>query len=128
MIDHSQGHGTINVAFIERLNGTFRQRLGALARRTRALARQTPTLHWAMYLVATVYNFCTEHRRLRMAGLVGGHKWLYLTPAMAAGITDHCWTMNELLSFHVPPPPWSPPKRPGRPSPATKSLIARWCS
>jgi hypothetical protein len=52
---------------------------------------------------------------------------LYLTPAMAAGITDHRWTVEEVLTFHVPPPPWSPPKRRGRPSRATKLLIARWC-
>jgi hypothetical protein len=53
---------------------------------------------------------------------------LYKTPAMAAGITDHCWTVEELLLFHVPPPPWSPPKRRGRPSRATKLLVARWCT
>lgn len=128
VIDWSQGHGVINTAFIERLNGTFRERLGTLVRRGRALARQTPTLHWGMYLVGTVYNFCTEHRSLRLAGLIGGHKWLSQTPAMAAGITDHCWTVNELMWFGVPPPPWSPPKRRGRPSHATKLLMARWCT
>jgi len=128
VIHWSQGHGVINTAFIERLNATFRQRLGTLVRRGRALARQIPTLHWGMYLVGTVYNFCTEHRSLRLPGLVGGHKWLYQTPAMAAGITDHGWTVEELMTFHVPPPPWSPPKRRGRPSRATKLLVARWCT
>jgi transposase-like protein len=128
VIRQSQAQGWINVAFIERLNATFRQRLSPLVRRGRALARQTDTLHWGMYLVGTIYNFCTEHRSLRLPGLVGGHKWLYKTPAMAAGITDHRWTVEELLSFHVPPPPWSPPKRRGRPSRATKLLVARWCT
>ena len=46
-------------------------------------------------------------------------------PAMAAGITDHCWTVQELLSFHVPPPRWTPPKQRGRPSHALKRLIER---
>jgi hypothetical protein len=128
VIQQSQGRGGINVAFIERLNATFRQRLSSLCRRGRALARQTDTLHWGMYLVGTIYNFCTEHRSLRRPGLVGGHKWLYQTPAMAAGLTDHRWTVEELLLFHVPPPPWSPPKRRGRPSRATKLLVARWCT
>jgi hypothetical protein len=50
------------------------------------------------------------------------------TPAMAAGITDHCWTMYELLSFHVPLSRWVPPKRRGRPSRALQHLIKRWCS
>jgi transposase-like protein len=128
VIQQSQGRGTINVAFIERLNATFRQRLNSLCRRGRALARQTDTLQWGMYLVGAIYNFCTDHRGLRLPGLVGGHKWLSLTPAMAAGITDHRWTVEELLMFHVPPPPWSPPKRRGRPSRATKLLVARWCT
>ena len=128
VIRWSQGHGLINTAFIERLNAPFRQRLGMLARPGRALARQTETLHWGMYLVGAVYNFCTEHRSLRLPGLVGGHKWLSRTPAMAAGITDPRWTVNELMWVHVPPPPWSPPKQRGRPSQATKLLIARWCT
>ena len=117
----AQGDGVINTAYIERLNATFRERLAPLARRCRALARETLTLHEGMFLVGTVYNFCTPHASLRYAG--GG-----TTPAMAAGITDHCWTVHELLSFHVPPPRWTPPKRRGRPSRAVQRLVARWCS
>jgi len=128
VLQRSQGGGQIHVSYIERLNGTFRQRLAPLVRRTRALARQSQTLHWGMYLVGTIYNFCTEHQSLRLPGLIGGHKWLSRTPAMAAGLTDHCWSVHQLLSYHVPPPPWRPPKRRGRPSRATKLLIARWCS
>src|SRR5499433_1105905 len=55
----SQGGGMINTAYIERLNATFRERLAPLARRCRALARHTLTLHEGMFLVGTVYNFCT---------------------------------------------------------------------
>jgi IS1 family transposase len=115
----SQGDGVINSSYIERLNATFRERLAPLARRCRALARQTLTLHEGMFLVGTVYNFCTPH-----GSLGRGQK---MTPAMAAGITDHCWTMQELLSFHVPLPVWEPPKRRGRPSQALQRLIERWC-
>src|SRR5499426_1885135 len=116
----SQGDGVINTAYIERLNATFRERLAPLARRCRALARQTLTLHEGMFLVGTVYNFCTPHTSLSDAGVT--------TPAMAAGITDHCWTIRELLGFHVPPPRWTPPKRRGRPSHALQRLVERWCS
>jgi transposase-like protein len=116
----SQGHGVINTAYIERLNATFREHLAPLARRCRALARQTLTLHEGMFLVGTVYNFCTPHASLSEAQKT--------TPAMAAGITDHCWTIHELLSLHVPLPRWSPPKRRGRPSLTLQHLIARWCS
>jgi len=117
----AQGEGVINTAYIERLNATFRERLASLTRRGRALARRTLTLQHGMYLIGTVYNFCTPHASLAHAG--GG-----TTPAMAAGITDHCWTVQELLSFHVPPPRWAPPSRRGRRSQALQRLIARWCS
>jgi hypothetical protein len=64
---------------------------------------------------------------LRIEGLIGGHKWLERTPAMGAGITEHRWTVRELLSYHVAPPAWRPPRQRGRPSKATKLLVARWC-
>jgi transposase-like protein/IS1 family transposase len=117
----AQGAGGINTAYIERLNATFRERLVSLTRRGRALARRTLTLQHGMYLIGTVYNFCTPHASLAHAG---GRT----TPAMAAGITDHCWTVQELLSFHVPPPRWAPPARRGRRSQALQRVIARWCS
>jgi len=120
------GGGVLNTAFIERLNSTFRSHISPLCRRTRAQAQQTARLHCAMYLTGAVYNFCLEHTALRMPGLIGGHKWLARTPAMAAGLTDHCWTMEELLNYHVPPPRWSPPKQRGRPSRALEALIRRW--
>jgi hypothetical protein len=117
----SQGDGVINTAYIERLNATFRARLAALTRRGRALARRTVTLQHSMYLIGTVYNFCTPHASLYWAGGA-------TTPAMAAGLTDYCWTVRALLSFHVPPPRWTPPTRRGRRSQAMQRVIARWCS
>jgi transposase-like protein len=116
----SQGNGVINTAYIERLNATFRERLASLTRRGRALARRTLTVQHGMYLIGTVYNFCTPHASL-------AHIRAGTTPAMAAGITDHCWTVQELLSFHVPPSRWTPPKQRGRPSHALKRLIEQWC-
>jgi len=126
----TQGGGLINTAYIERLNATFRSHVTALIRRGRALARQTTTLHDAMYLVGTVYNFCAYHKSLRVPLYLPNdrRRWLRRTPAIAAGITGHLWTVHELLSFRVPPPPWKPPKRRGRPSNATKALVAQWCS
>jgi transposase-like protein/IS1 family transposase len=122
----SQGKGVINTAYIERLNATFRERLATLTRRGRALARRWLTLEHGMYLMGTVYNFCTPHASLRLAAptAIAG---VQRTPAMAAGITDHCWTVQELLSFHVPPPRWAPPPQRGRRSRALQCLIERWC-
>jgi transposase-like protein len=116
----SQGEGVMNTADIERLHATFRERLAPLARRCRALARHTLTLHEGMCLVGTVSNFCTPHASLSQAPRT--------TPAMAAGITDHGWTMYALLALHVPLSRWVPPKRRGRPSRALQHLIKRWCS
>jgi transposase-like protein/IS1 family transposase len=116
----SYGDGVINTAYIERLNATFRERLASLTRRGRARARRPLTLHHGMYLIGTVYNFCTPHASLDRVGSA-------TTPAMAAGITEHCWSVRELLSYHVPPPRWTPPTQRGRPSHALKRLIERWC-
>jgi transposase-like protein len=130
LLRQTQGDGVINTAFIERLNGTFRARLNGLVRRGRSLTKQVGTLQQGVYLVGTVYNFCTFHRSLRVPLLVGSRSrvhWVQRTPAMAAGITKHCWTIQELLSFRVPPPRWSPPKRRGRISLETKRLIQHWC-
>jgi transposase-like protein len=126
----TQGGGVINTAYIERLNATFRSRITTLVRRGRALAQQIPTLHDGMYLVSTVYNFCTYHRSLRVPLYLPNHRhrWLCRTPAIAAGLTDHRWSVKDLLAFCVPPPLWQPPKRRGRPSKAMKALIAQWCT
>ena len=126
LIKESQAIGDINTAFIERINGTFRSCLSALARRTRSLAKKSSTLKSGVYLVGSLYNFCTEHESLRLPGLFGGRKYIERTPAIAAGITGHCWSVEELLCFKVPPSRWSRPKQRGRPSNALKALIARW--
>ena len=128
LLTQSQGGQQLNTAFIERLNATFRSRLATLGRRTRSLARLDETLQAGMYLIGCVYNFCTDHKSLRVPGIIGGkRKWLSRTPAMAAGITDHRWTVKELLLFKVPLPGWTPPKKRGRRSKQTLALIARWC-
>jgi transposase-like protein len=127
LIHRSQGRGTINTAYIERLNATFRARIAALVRRGRALGRQLPTLHASVYLMGTVYNFCTYHHSLRIELTLPHHqrRWLRRTPAIAAGITDHLWTVKELLWYKVPKPP-DLPKRRGRPSKAWLALREQW--
>ena len=116
----AQGDGVLNTAYSERLHAPFRAWLASLTRRGRALARRTLPLQHGMSLIGTVYHCCTPHASLPHAS--GG-----TTPAMAAGITDHGWTVQDLRSFHVPPPRWTPPKQRGRPSHAFKRLIERWC-
>ncbi len=130
LIDRSQGAGGINTSYIERLNATFRARLQWLVRRGRSLGRQVERLQAGMYLVGAVYNFCTCHDSLRVRRHGrpdrAGHRWHLRTPAMAAGLTDHCWSVHELLAYAVPPPRWIPTLRRGRPSNAFRALVAAW--
>ena len=119
------GGSQINTAYIERLNATFRSRLAPLVRRGRALARTEALLTAGMWLVGGAYNFCWEHDSLRLAAPVGAtRKWLGRTPAMAAGLTDHRWTMRELLHYQVPLPAWAPPKRRRQPPTAPVQAVA----
>ena len=66
-----------------------------------------------MWLVGTVYNFCWAHRtlRLRCSSSAEQRRWVERTPAQAAGLADHRWSLHELLAFSVPP---TLPKRSGR--------------
>jgi transposase-like protein len=106
----------INTAYIERLNATFRASLAPLVRRGRAIAHTEALLTAGMWLVGCAYNFCWLHDSLRVRAPAGAcWKWQQRTPAMAAGLTKHRWTMRELLRYQVPLPPWVAPKRRGRP-------------
>jgi hypothetical protein len=124
LVAATQGHGGLNTSYIERLNGTFRSRLARLGQRTRYGARQPYRLHAAMYLVGTVYNFCTPHASLTLVDQWGRRR----TPAMAAGLTDRCWSVDELLAYRVPLPRWQPPKQRGRRSKAMQELIKKWAA
>jgi transposase-like protein len=117
----------INTAYIERLNATFRAALVPLTRRGRRLAHDLALLHAGMFLVGMAYNFCWMHRSLRLPA-ASSRKWVERTPAMAAGLTDHVWTLEEVLRYQVPPAPYVAPKRRGRPpkpKPMTSSLPKR---
>jgi transposase-like protein/IS1 family transposase len=109
LLKRSQGGSVWNTAFIERLNGTIRERLAVLTRKCRHAARRLRALETGMYLVGCTYNFCFPHHELSKTK----HFGYSCTPAMAAGLTDHIWSIRELLSYQVPPAPWVPPKRRG---------------
>jgi transposase-like protein len=121
----SQSGTDINTAYIERLNATFRSALASLTRRGRAIARSEQIVGAGMWLVGGCYNFCWAHETLRERAPEGAAvKWDERTPAMAANLTDHQWTMRELLSYRIPPSAWVPPKRRGRPPKQQPALTA----
>jgi IS1 family transposase len=87
----------VNTCFVERHNGTDRNRCSRKARKTYGFSKD-----WDVHGAATrfshfSYNFCWPVRTLRVRGEDGG--WQKRTPAMAAGLTDHVWTLREWLSF-----------------------------
>jgi transposase-like protein/IS1 family transposase len=111
LLKHSQGGSVLNTAFIERLNGTMRERLAILTRKCRHAARRLHAVETGMYLMGTTYNFCFPHHELSK----GKQRGYPCTPAMAAGLTDHVWSIFEVLGFRAAPSPWVPPKPRGRP-------------
>jgi transposase-like protein len=110
LLKHSRGGEVLNTAFIERLNGTFRERLASLTRKSRHAASRMRALHTGMYLIGCTYNFCVAHQELSKEK----HWGKPCTPAMASGLTDHVWRFAELLRYKVAPAPWIEPKRRGR--------------
>jgi IS1 family transposase len=128
LLQQSGGGSVLNTAFIERLNATMRQRLATLTRKCRQSARRLRPLETGMYLLGTTYNLCWPHHELSKPT----HEGRACTPAMAAGLTDHIWSVSELLHYKVAPPPWVESKRRGRrkkqaqpPAPAAQSALLR---
>jgi hypothetical protein len=116
VLSATQSGTGINTAYIERLNATFRASLAPSVHRGRALAHTEAVLAAGMWLVGCAYNFCWLHESLRVAAPAGAcWKGQEHTPAMAAGLTTHRWTMRELLPYQVPLPAWVAPKRRGLP-------------
>src|ERR1700730_9807223 len=105
--------------------GRVRERLASLTRRCRHAARRVATLEAGMWLVGCTYNFCYPHHELsrRMAQTQGRKGEVLVTPALASGLTDHIWSVQELLGCRIAPPPWMAPKRRGRPRSLTKAVL-----
>jgi IS1 family transposase/transposase-like protein len=103
----------INTAFIERLNLTIRQRVAAVGRRVTTLCKGEDGVRQQLVLFHAYHNFCLPHASLRgplaapipTNGTGSARQWQPRTPAMAAGLTDHVWTLREVLLFRVPPWP-----------------------
>ena len=106
-----------STAFIERFNGMVRERLAVLTRKCRHSAHRLSALETGMYLIGTTYNFCWPHQALRSPRDTGHpeRSWSACTPAMASGVTDHVWSVLDLMRYRIAPPPWSAPRRRGRP-------------
>jgi len=103
----------IQTAFVERINLTIRQHVAAVGRRVSTLCKGEDGLREQLAVFHCYYNFCLPHASLRQPlpqpepahGTSSAQLWRPWTPAMAAGLTDHVWTLREVLLFRVPPWP-----------------------
>jgi len=87
----------INTAFIERQNGTDRNRNARKVRKSYCFSKNWDVHEAVTYFTMYSYNFCWPVRTLRVRE-ADGH-WRQRTPAMAAGLSDHIWTLTEWLTF-----------------------------
>jgi IS1 family transposase len=92
--------GQINTAYIERDNLTLRQELRRLTRKTLGFSKNRRELQHALDFIDAHDNFVKPHGALRLKSASDkGRQWMPRTPAMAAGISDHLWTLEELLCY-----------------------------
>jgi hypothetical protein len=87
----------VNTVFVERHNGTDRHRNARKMRKTYRFSKDWEVHEAVSYFTLYSYNFCWPVRTLRQRAAKG--MWRQRTPAMAAGLTDHVWSLREWLSF-----------------------------
>lgn len=81
----------ISTSYVERQNLTMRMGMRRFTRLTNGFSKKVANLEHAVSLHFMHYNFCRIHKSLRV------------TPAMAAGVSDHVWSIEELVSL-IPAP------------------------
>ncbi|MEK7402802.1 MAG: IS1 family transposase [Gemmatimonadota bacterium] len=84
----------ISTSFVERVNLTTRMQNRRFTRLTNAFSRKLANHMHAIALHFFYYNFCKAHASLTKTA--GG---IHRTPAMAAGVTDHVWTLDEFVGL-----------------------------
>lgn len=102
---------TINTSFVERDNLSLRQHNRRLTRATNGFSKGLPWLEKQLWLALAYYHLVLPHDSLAeelaihepTRGAGSARRWRPVTPAMAAGLTDHVWTTAELLAYRVPP-------------------------
>jgi IS1 family transposase len=87
----------VSTSYIERANLGLRMNARRFTRLTNAFSKKVENHAHAVALHFMVYNFCRSHGTLTKA-----KKGIHTTPAMAAGVTDHVWTIEEVLGLMDP--------------------------
>jgi hypothetical protein len=84
----------ISTSFAERQNLTMRMNIRRLTRLTNGFSKKIENHVHAMSLYFMYYNFCRRHETLTKQR--GG---VHTTPAMAAGVSDHVWRLEEVVGL-----------------------------
>jgi hypothetical protein len=93
----SRASRSINVSFLERQNATDRHRNARKVRKTYTFSKDWRAHEAMTYFTMYSYNFCWPVRTLTVRDDEGRPR--RRTPAMAAGLADHVWTMREWITF-----------------------------
>jgi hypothetical protein len=101
LLKRSTASTTINTSFVERNNGTDRHQNSRKRRKTYGFSKDLAMHRAASYFVGFSYNFCWAVRTLRVREPDG--PWQARTPAMAAGLSDHVWSLKEWVTYPAKP-------------------------
>jgi IS1 family transposase len=96
-IETSAVSNMINTSFVERHNGTDRNRNARKVRRSYCFSKDWDVHNAMTYFTMYSYNFCWPVRTLRLQNPDDG--WCSRTPAMAADLTDRIWSLHEWLTY-----------------------------
>lgn len=94
--------GKIHTSYVERLNLTIRNSLARFVRKTMNFSKKILMHVRTLDFFQAWYNFVKIHDSLKIEVNEENRRWMQRTPAMAEGLTDHIWTLMELLTFKVP--------------------------
>jgi hypothetical protein len=93
----------LNTAYVERTNLTSRQMNGRMVRKTLSFSKEEEMLRASCALEDVVYNLARPLKSLRVEVDNDQRRWEPRSPAMAAGITDHIWTIGEIMMMLAVP-------------------------
>jgi hypothetical protein len=106
----SERSQAVNTSFVERYHGTHRHFNARKKRKAYTFSKELSFHEAAVWLAVVWYNFGWCVRTLREKVQEDPPRYRYRTPAMAAGLADHAWTMRELLCYPLYPRSDAPPQ------------------
>jgi IS1 family transposase len=98
-LESSSVSNSVNISFVERQNGTDRHLNARKARKTLEFSKDCE-YHVCQSWHCVVYcNFCWDHQSLCVR--TGDRTYTHRSPMMALGVTDHIWSIGEMVSYQT---------------------------